>query len=85
MLIRNIQFYKDIKIKGSSFNIETQVLEDLKIRNLEKGSCKDFLDKKTRFSHNLKKIFLYKKFLNNNTMSILNKTGNNLLMKIYFP
>ena len=40
----NIQFYKDFKIRESSLNIETQVLEDLKIKNFEKekGSSKDF-------------------------------------------
>ena len=37
MLIRNIQFYKDLKIRKYSLNIETQVLKDLKIRNFEKG------------------------------------------------
>ena len=43
MLIRNIQFYKDFKIRESSLNIETQVLEDIKIINFEKnGSSKDF-------------------------------------------
>ena len=36
MLIRNIQFYKDFKIRESFLNIETQVLEDLKIKNFEK-------------------------------------------------
>ena len=43
VLIKNIQFHKDFKIRESSLTIETQVLEDLKIRNFgEKKSSKDF-------------------------------------------
>ena len=36
MLIRDIQFYKDFRIRESPLNMETQVLEDFKIRNFEK-------------------------------------------------